>query len=318
MSLNICKICGNEKNPEEYILKEMMFGTRDQFKYFKCSNCYCLQIKEFPQNIEKYYPPNYYSFKNLKKSNLLNYLKYKRDLFSYRGKGIIGKLLVNFYGYSDIHSWLPELNLKKDDAILDVGTGAGDLLIRLLKLGFKNLVGIDQFIEKDIFYNQYLSIYKKDLSLINKVFDLVMFHHVFEHLKDPHYTFKKIKNILKKDGLLLIRIPVIDSYAWEKYKVNWVQLDPPRHYFLHTIKSIKYLSMRYNFKIKKIIYDSTSFQFWGSEQYEKEIPLISPLSYYSNPKGSIFNKQLIKKFSKQAMELNKNKEGDSACFIIQN
>jgi len=51
-----CKICGNKENNTEYTAREMMFGFRDEFNYFQCNNCQCLQIESFPENISKYYP----------------------------------------------------------------------------------------------------------------------------------------------------------------------------------------------------------------------------------------------------------------------
>jgi len=59
----ICKICNNSENNKEFRVKEMMFGVGDQFTYFECSKCGCLQIAEILKNMGKYYPANYYSFK---------------------------------------------------------------------------------------------------------------------------------------------------------------------------------------------------------------------------------------------------------------
>jgi hypothetical protein len=55
----ICKICTNPHNNKTFQIREMMFGSREEFLYFECSKCGCLQIAEIPENIEKYYPPNY-------------------------------------------------------------------------------------------------------------------------------------------------------------------------------------------------------------------------------------------------------------------
>lgn len=65
----ICKICGNSENNKEFNIREMMFGFRDEFAYFECSKCDCLQITEIPKNIGKHYPTNYYSFNNLSFKN---------------------------------------------------------------------------------------------------------------------------------------------------------------------------------------------------------------------------------------------------------
>jgi len=39
-----------------------MFGYNDDFLYFQCSNCACLQIENKPKNMDKYYPNTYYSY----------------------------------------------------------------------------------------------------------------------------------------------------------------------------------------------------------------------------------------------------------------
>ena len=71
-------------------------------------------------------------------------------------------------------------------------------------------------------------------------------------------------------------------------------------------------------ELSKIIYDSTAFQFWGSEQYKMNIPLMDPRSHFLNNKKAIFSKDEIRKFEKEADELNKNGKGDSACFYLEN
>ena len=109
--------------------------------------------------------------------------------------------------------------LRRNDFILDIGCGKGELLFNLKNAGFKNLLGIDPYIEKDIVYNEELKILKRELHQItDSTFDWVMFHHSFEHLKNPVKTFELLRDVVKKGGNILIRIPVIDSYAWEIYK----------------------------------------------------------------------------------------------------
>ena len=77
-----CKICHNDERNKVIVAKEKMFGIGEEFKYLECSNCGCLQIIEIPENMDKYYPRNYYSYKNelfdvkfnLKYFHLYNYL----------------------------------------------------------------------------------------------------------------------------------------------------------------------------------------------------------------------------------------------------
>ena len=37
----------------------MMFGLREEFEFFECGNCGCVQIAEVPANLAKYYPEEY-------------------------------------------------------------------------------------------------------------------------------------------------------------------------------------------------------------------------------------------------------------------
>ena len=64
-----CSICKNTTNLKEYKVKEMMFGFREEFNYFECSKCKCIQISEIPDNMHKYYPSNYYSFNSQSSKN---------------------------------------------------------------------------------------------------------------------------------------------------------------------------------------------------------------------------------------------------------
>jgi len=143
-----------------------------------------------------------------------------------------------------------------------------------------------------------------------------MFHHSFEHLPFPQEIFKCISRLLNDRGVVLIRTPIVPSYAWEYYGVNWVQLDAPRHFFIHSLKSLEILAAQAGLKIKEVIYDSTEFQFLGSEQYQRDIPLISERSYYKNPQKSIFSAGERKMFNLKADNLNNDKLGDQASVYL--
>ena len=106
-----------------------------------------------------------------------------------------------------------------------------------------------------------------------------MLHHSLEHMADPLEVFENLYRILKPNRFVLIRTPLASSYAWKKYGVNGVQLDAPRHLFLHTIESMRILAQKVGFEIDDIIFDSTEFQFLGSEQYMRDISLTDERSF---------------------------------------
>ena len=135
-----------------------------------------------------------------------------------------------------------------------------------------------------------------------------MLHHAFEHMDQPLEILKKMFHLLNNKGFVMIRIPVAACFAWRKYGVNWVQLDPPRHFFLHTTRSMQILCEQSGFRLLDVVYDSYALQFTGSEKYLRNIPLIEDVQ--------IFSEKEIKEFTNEANRLNKIKDGDAACFYL--
>ncbi|MEW5800502.1 MAG: class I SAM-dependent methyltransferase [bacterium] len=244
-------------------------------------------------------------------------IRKKRDKYALYNKGVIGKLIYRKFPYDTLR-FLSEIGMAKSLRIVDVGCGTGSLLYELREIGFKNTLGIDPYLKEDIKYKNGLEILKKTIHDLGGKRDLVMFHHSFEHVPDPVETIQSASNVLTEQGVILMRIPIVSSYAWKHYGINWVQLDAPRHFFLHSIKSINTLAAKANLRIKKIIYDSTDFQFWGSEQYTKDIPLKSNRSYAIDPSNSIFSDAEIKEFKQKAKELNLKNWGDQAVIYLKN
>ena len=312
-----CRICNNERNNSEISAQEMMYGIREKFNYFKCSNCGCLQIENVPTDIAKYYPANYYSFNNVtEKKDFKISLKKIRDRFAVSDKGIVGRFLYWLRPNNRLRS-LAKLDLQANTRILDVGCGSGSLLRSLQAIGFKNLSGVDPLISEDIHLGNGLSIKNKKLLNVGGIWDVVMFHHSFEHLLDQLGTLNDVKNILDDNGICLIRTPVVTSFAWNHYGVNWVQLDAPRHFYLHSIQSMSILARRAGFYIERTAYDSDSVQFWGSELYSKDIPLVDSSTGKPNSKAAFFTRSELKKYSVQAEKLNAAKNGDQAVFYLR-
>jgi SAM-dependent methyltransferase len=312
-----CKICDNATDNNILKVREMYFGTREIFNYLKCSNCGCLQLMNQPRDFSVHYPKDYFTFQQSHEGKLKAFLNRYRDRSAMGENTFLGDLLLKKFGEPAYVSRIKNAGVGLKNTILDVGCGKGILLHKMKESGFENILGIDPFLDESINYKNGLKILKKDFIDIEDQFDFIMFNHSFEHMGNPFEIIKHSNKILKKGKFLLIRIPVADSFAFNKYKENWCSLDAPRHLYLHTEKSIKILAENSDFQIKKINYDSRSWQFWGSEQYSKDIALMNEKSYFINPDNSIFTKKEIEDYEKQTIVLNKNKEGDQAEFYLQ-
>src|SRR5687768_11904787 len=57
-----CRICGNAAGNRDFRVREMMFSTREEFGYFQCASCGCLQIASIPSDMSPHYPAGYYSY----------------------------------------------------------------------------------------------------------------------------------------------------------------------------------------------------------------------------------------------------------------
>jgi len=315
-----CIICGNETDNQLVSAKEMNFGFRDVFSYVECSSCHCLQISEIPENMMKYYSASYYSFQEPRRlSKFEKFLRRRRDRYELFGESIIGFLAHLIIKSPSIASMGAKYTgIRLDSTILDVGCGSGSLLESLYDVGLRHVTGIDPLIKTDILGDY--SIFKKSIDDLpaSPMYDIIIFNHSLEHIQNQLETLQKARKLLSASGILIVRIPIKSEYIWARYGTNWVQLDAPRHLFLHTLLSFEILTKKSGLRIRNTVFDSNEFQFWGSEQYIRNIPLNSEKSWLVNKKQSIFSRNQIADFKRQARILNSVREGDQATFYLEN
>ena len=306
-----CRICNTKGEGTAYTVRESMLGTGDPFLYFQCSRCQCLQIAEIPLDMGKYYPRDYYSFSTSSRERTGNraaqWFRRIRTRASVGGAGI---------GYSIIRSLFPnrklsalaEVGITRGSRILDIGCGSGWRLYALREAGFVNTLGIDPFITSDIAYANGLHILKRIVQEVEGEWDVIMFHHSFEHIPDQVGTLRATAQRLKPGGTCLIRIPTVSSYAWEHYREHWYQIDAPRHYYLHSVQSMEIAARQAGLSVRSIVYDSTVDQFRGSELCRSGVPLV---------RGGKSPREQVRAWRAQARVLNRERRGDQAAFYLQ-
>ena len=302
----------------------MLFGSRALFDYLQCGRCGCLQLANPPEDMRQYYPAGYYSHKEsaARRSThpLKRYLRLACDRYAVQNRGLVGRIVHARYPNSALRS-LAQLRLAPTARILDVGCGTGGLLCRLADQGFQHLTGIDPFIEKDIQHqNGKVTVLKcapEDLDDGKGPWDLIMSHHSFEHMPEPERALQRMAALLSGTGTCLIRTPTVSSFAWQEYGTDWVQIDAPRHLFVHSRESMRILAEKAGLRVEHVIYDSSEMQFWASEQYRQDIPLLSDRSHRKNPSGSIFSRRQIREFRRRARQLNASGQGDQAAFYLR-
>lgn len=312
--MEICRICGETGDFSRYRVREMMYGLRDEFLYFQCTTCGCLQIRQVPADMKRFYPENYRAFRQLiPPSGFRRLLIRSRNRFAVWGRSQAGRLLHLLYPYPALRS-LAYIRPRKDWRVLDVGCGSGELLMALGGIGFSDLTGVDLYLDKPGTVPGGARLIQGTVAELEGEWDLIMFHHSFEHVPDPHETLAHVSGLLQPGGWCLIRIPTVSSLAWEHFRENWVQLDAPRHFFLYSVDSVRFLTDRAGLQLDHIRYDSASFQFWASEQYAQDLPLRT-----GDPKPALrtFSRRELRRFERRARRLNRQGRGDQAVFYLR-
>ena len=91
--------------------------------------------------------------------------------------------------------------------------------------------------------------------------------------------------------------------------MNWFQVDAPRHFFLHSVKSIELLAKGAGLSVDQVTFDSNENQLYFSEKYSK--------GKYGLSKDDDALNASIKDFKAQAKKLNQSQDGDQACFYLK-
>lgn len=271
--LHTCRICGANSQFETYLVREMMQNTRQEFEYFVCDQCQCLQIAEIPKNMGNYYGSSYYSFKEPENIN------------------------QKF-----------ETPVSHEEKILDVGCGSGAWLVEKAEQGWGNLFGCDPYIEKNIEYGNRVHIRKCSIHEIegDGTFDKIRMVDSFEHMEEPLEVLKKVRCLLKPGGQLELGSPVFPNIIFEKYGPHWYQLDAPRHIFIHSKKSMQYLLEQSGFSKMKISYDSDENQIVRSFLYQYGISFQEQISEVL---GEYFDSGFMERLGMESSSYNREERG---------
>ncbi|HLX80717.1 MAG TPA: class I SAM-dependent methyltransferase [Burkholderiales bacterium] len=315
-----CRICGNIEGNASFFPKEMMFGWREEFEYLECGRCGCLQIARIPADLGKYYPRDgYYSYKAPKQKHYPGWmlaLRHQRTRYFLGEFSPVGAVIGALSKRPEHFDWLRG-RASLGSRIVDIGCGAGGLLLKLQREGFRSLLGADPFIEADIDYGNGVRVLKCGVEELEGQYDFVMLHHSFEHVPDPAATLAVLARKLAPGGTLLLRIPVSDCWAHRHYGLNWMAWDAPRHLYLHTQKSMELLAAGASMEITSVVYDSSGQQFSSSELYIRGVPYIEHGKYRPGNSLNSFSQAEWDSFQARAAELNRRGEGDTACFYLR-
>lgn len=225
-----CPVCGASKKPN---IKG--YWAMKGYKLYKCQKC-SMVWDAFPQdNLLSQYEKSYFVNENPKGgyANYFDGMKINKRTFSTRLKRI-------------------EKEMGKKGRLLDVGCALGDCLMEAKNMGWKEAEGLE--------VSEYAVKLSKEKGLKVKqgvldkytfpanTFDVVTYQDVIEHIADPLNELKKVKHILKTDGLLFMVTPDVGGWWHRLLGSLWYHYKPGEHVTYFSQQSLKKLYKLAGFK----------------------------------------------------------------------
>jgi SAM-dependent methyltransferase len=322
-----CPFCEVVGRWEPLRIREMMFGTREAFDYLRCMACGSLVIATVPADLARHYPAAYYS--NSSRVAVVEDSAWRRVLVRslarealFGGRDVVLPLARRMAalppGFEELRAIIKEAGLHSfKQRIVDVGSGAEPYRLALLhKLGFDEVVGLEPYIPADVTYCG-VRVKKGDLADADGRYALIMFHHSLEHIEDPTAALDLARRRLVPGGSVLVRMPIADGPLWRRYRTDWVELDAPRHLALPSLKGLETAAATVGFEIKRITWESGNWEFIASEQYQRDIAMYEPSSWFVDPAGAAVTDEEAAAFRDEARRMNKAGEAGRAAIWLK-
>jgi 2-polyprenyl-3-methyl-5-hydroxy-6-metoxy-1,4-benzoquinol methylase len=257
-----CIVCGSEGANVYHGLDDVLFGAPGEWSMSRCVNRGCgllwLEPQPVEEDIGKAYTEYYThhdaathpslpkrAYRQIRSSYLRSRLGYDAAT-SFKASSWLAPFGGLHPGGGDVFAaaamFLPAP--ERGAALLDVGSGAGDFISTMQRLGWK-VAGVEtdgRAVERARARN--LDVHLGELegaAYPSATFNAITMAHVLEHVHDPRRLLAECRRILKPNGRLVILTPNSDSWGHRRFGRDWRGLEPPRHIHLFNSKNVSVL-----------------------------------------------------------------------------
>jgi len=277
-----CPLCGKKGKLIYKDLRDRLFNAPGTWSLMYCPECDFMWLNPRPieSEIGKLYQ-NYFthepvkpskkkaaSFHKALKAKILNdTLGYALDA-EYKNKGLafLIWLLSKIGPLKELVSGsLMWLRAEERGKLLDIGCGNGYFLAQMRDLGW-DVVGVEpdpnavKVAKEEYDLNVFCGAIE-EIKFPENSFDVITMNHVIEHVLDPITLLSECKRILKPNGKLIVITPNIKSLGHRFFKTSCLHLDPPRHIYLFSPKSLITSAEKAGLKIKNVFTPSKGAYF---------------------------------------------------------
>ena len=202
--------------------------------------------------------------------------------------------------------WVKKFISQSNPKLLDIGCGTGWTTAVWQEHGFAACGLEPSNTRGELCQNKYgIKIYHNHIENLNieEKFDLIILRHVLEHIENPKAALEKVRSFLKKDGVLLIVIPNINSIGRFIFQEHFAWI-LPWHLHFYNPNTLALLLKKTGYEKLKI-YQMPS-PLWYPEMFKEIFGHESAVSRFLNRRSRIFNLFLCSPIVLLGMLLNLN------------
>jgi SAM-dependent methyltransferase len=151
----------------------------------------------------------------------------------------------------------PLLAARSSGVVLDVGCGAGLFVAAMRKYGNWESIGIDRSPGAVAFARETLGVDARVGTIEacdypDRGFDAVTMWDTLEHLHHPRRALGEVWRMLRPGGLLLLRVPSLDSLDARLFGPSWAGLDAPRHLTVFSRRTLTHMLAETGFSVDRM------------------------------------------------------------------
>lgn len=290
-----CPLCGDRRTRVYFRTHDHLHNVPGEFTYRRCEACRTVFQDPcvIPADLAQCYPDDYYTHFGPDAppaaSDAVRPRRWGRVRDELRHLVIagvqrrpaaeVGRALAisrrlreqAFFGLMD------ELIPRRAEAgrALEVGCGAGRLLMEMRRVGWR-IEGVEWDARAAIVARQVSGchVYNGDFRAITLPlgsYNLVVLHHVFEHLADPIGALRRCAALLAPGGQIMLCYPNPESLGARFFRAAYMHWDAPRHLVLPPYQALDSLARQAGLRLlaARTLSRRAEYDFLQSRAYRK-------------------------------------------------